>query len=70
MPDSLVKQEEVKFGWLPVISADHILKFSQVLEGRRSGRFDFKVFQVLELTTATDTMTRFYEGRPRVRSYG
>jgi hypothetical protein len=33
MPDSLVKQEEVKFGWYHVISADHILntlKFSRV----------------------------------------
>ena len=27
MPDSLVKQEEVKFGWYHVISADHILNF-------------------------------------------
>ncbi len=33
MPDSLVKQEEVKFDWYHVISADHIfnsLKFSRV----------------------------------------
>jgi hypothetical protein len=69
MPDSLVKQEEVKFGWFPVISADHILnflKFSRV-DGAVVG---FQVFQVLGLTTDGDTMMRFYEGRLRVRSPG
>ena len=58
MPDSLMKQEEVKFGWYHVISADHILNFLKF--SRVDGAVvRFQIFQVLGLTTDGDTMMRF-----------
>jgi hypothetical protein len=47
MPDSLVKQEEVKFDWFSRDPRWSHLKFSQVLEGRRSSGSTSSFFKSL-----------------------